>query len=356
MHLNAWAKYQSATRLANQSIVGDVSPLTLGLQNPGDVWSVPYVPSLSVPSQAEIDSGLSAGVSEVWARIADAPLSAWVIAGELDETIDTIIWIYRNVLLGVKRAFARLPKEVLRRWKAEREGGLTQSVKSFHDARNFWLQLRFGVRPLVYDLLGCLKAIERLHTKSRQRFGYRAKISEVTAESTVRYWTQLPVTVGISTTRVIKLEVRTGILIEPVFAKQNIATLIGVGEVVKGAWDLLPYSFVLDWFCNVGTVITAWSPNVLARPLASWGVVDVVDERTRDVAVGTSTLLGDYLGWPQVEGGIECDGGYALERLTSQRRVPEPPRAVVPTWRFRLSALNLVDLLGLVPNIARLRY
>jgi hypothetical protein len=65
----------------------------------------------------------------------------------------------------------------------------------------------------------------------------------------------------------------------------NQLELINPAEI---AWELLPYSFVVDWFLPVGNVLSAWS--------ATWGLsyVDgVITSRAQGSAGGLNRVLSD---------------------------------------------------------------
>jgi hypothetical protein len=355
-YIEALATYQSTKRIFHLSVEGFIPPETLGLCTPGDDWSVAEIPTLTTWDEDQINDLIKPCVTEAWARASDAPLSMWVIIGEFNETLQTIAWLLSQIRSLLALAHGKVPKKLKSRWNRKRKLGLTLSWDELGEASNFWLQIRYGLRPLVYDLLNAIKALDRLGLKARQRFGYQSEVTETSALSSVAPKTIGPVTVDVRTTRTEEFMCRAGILVEPVFETQNLLTLVGTGEIAKGMWDLVPYSFVIDWFTNVGSILSSWLPNAFIRPLASWAVYTVTDTRIREVLEGSESMLSSYSGSPIVQGTISMSPGYAKEVFTTKIRVPEPPRAVIPSFKLKAGILNAVDLLALSTNIGKFRY
>lgn len=138
-------------------------------------------------------------------------------------------------------------------------------------AQNLWLQYRFGIRPLVSSVNGVVQALGKIRTKRR----WTAR-GNYTLE---RYDTQTSVGSTWSTTcsytmsRRHKAVVRAGILLEE---EVTLPRSLGVDAsgMLALPWELVPYSFVADWFVNVGDFLYALTPYLTKNPLASWWTVE----------------------------------------------------------------------------------
>lgn len=306
----------------------------------------------------------SEAAGECWAKMADAPLSAWVLVGEFNETVQTVVWTLQkcrdllNLLFKSKRrTFARELKRRLRSGKVLR----WEDLEELTDA---YLQVRYGLRPLMYDLAGALEALQALGQQTRQRFG--ARIDEVETGSITNdvIMTKLnpngdssfSPTYATQLTGTCSMQARAGLLAHPVFEEANLATVMGAGEIVKGAWDLVPYSFVIDWFTNIGTVLTSWSPNAFVHVLASWAVLTEVETTTHDVVLEGSgyTAVPWGFGSPDVEN-LTIDPGHIRAIVRTVERIPNPPRAIMPKLDINFDVLKAVDLAALVKNFGMFR-
>jgi hypothetical protein len=60
---------------------------------------------------------------------------------------------------------------------------------------------------------------------------------------------------------------------------------LGLTRPLSSAWELLPWSFVADWWLSVGTYLDAIQPSGIYRKLCAW-------EGTRETYVTTASIEG----------------------------------------------------------------
>jgi hypothetical protein len=101
------------------------------------------------------------------------------------------------------------------------------------------------------------------------------------------------------------------------------------------AWELVPYSFVVDWFYDVGSFLEAHTLAVKASGLAIGDGYDVTLVRNLDNV--THTLAA---GW---SGSIN-QTATSYGKLT--RRVPGSV-SQSPSWNVRLDEFKVLDLISL---------
>lgn len=143
---------------------------------------------------------------------------------------------------SLKEAFSELKK-----WNSARK-----IVKSIGD---LWLSYRYGWMPALMDVHGAVKAIEDrdngtynryiVTTRSRRN---KSETASRTHESTIGGYA--PVTVTYSLTRNLTVSVRADAALTN--ATYRRLQDVGVTDPITTAWELLPYSFVVDWFLGVG--------------------------------------------------------------------------------------------------------
>lgn len=116
------------------------------------------------------------------------------------------------------------------------------------DAGDHWLAWQYGIRPLISDLKGSVEEIYKV--RSVQPL-VRRVTTTVRKQSAVRHPTNP--TVHTVTARVIAYaEFQSG-----ASDFDQVAQRLGLTDPLLLAWELIPYSFVIDWFINVGDFIQA---------------------------------------------------------------------------------------------------
>lgn len=192
-----------------------------------------------------------------------------------------------------------------------------------------WLEYRYGWSQFVRDYKNLSDAIETLKAaKGRvsERAGLRQSFQRNTTEN--QTWAYLDVL--ISTTDECLVQARGSVVADievPAFQFNPLQT----------AWEVIPLSFVLDWFVNVGKTLAAISFLINAKQYASsWGFKVTVDRTWRLLAVGGHN---GYTGG-HVEQWMHCVGEL-------ETRVPCP----VPYFPHHAVSLNytkVTDLLSLI--------
>lgn len=135
-----------------------------------------------------------------------------------------------------------------------------------------------GLRPLMMDIDAILKEIPKLH--SAERLTSRSTLTDTRTDSvsSTLYWSVFSFPVTITTTQTTK--VRASVLYEDKF---DVLQDFGVSpeDIFGAAWELIPYSFLVDYFVNVGELLEAFKGQNTRRILASTIVTttDTVVER-----------------------------------------------------------------------------
>lgn len=360
LSINYYAEYLNSvtdpTRRRLEQMTGVISCRSLGFADSS--WRVePYaLPAPTLFSESEKGLILQNTVSKCWSKMSDAPLNSWAVIGELDETARTLVTTLLRVRNFLQLCFKKAPKEWHVYRAALRRQGIGLNWRTLRRSKNCWLEMRYGLRPLVYDVRNAIAAFHRLGKKARRRF-----LVEDFYEKPIVYGTQNGTTDIISSQiqnrsyASVKLKVRAGLLADPKFDTQNLLTLLGTGEMAKGLWELVPYSFVIDWFSSIGSVLQAFAPTPYTTVLGSWATVTEEVTTVRELLSGSENIPSNFNGWGRHVGVLEFSGGHSRTTETSVLRVPNPPRAIMPMFRWNVSILKGVDLAGLVSNFASLR-
>jgi len=218
-----------------------------------------------------------------------------------------------------------------------------------------YMEFRYALRPLYYDFKNLAEAIQR-QSAIGERVSFRSGSNPTSAKSTSatvsNSWTQPGSGIiykddFMTYNTVAEAKVRAGFLTEIT----NISPFekYGFDDVLESIWELVPLSFVVDWFVNVGNTIAAWTPEYSLNTLASWKVLEVVTTKTANLtSVGfRSSNVNDVT---LTVTSAAASGCYS-EIVTSKVRTPNPALAVWPKFKVRLDQLKFIDLAIILKQI-----
>lgn len=164
------------------------------------------------------------------------------------------------------------------RWRKRARKSLNHKTTGEY-IRDNWLSYRYAVRPLVQDIQNAAEAVARTVLdneplrQTARGFGSESGDTEVTGTISSLYD---------HTTRTVKtVSVRAGILYEMTRDPNTFG--ITVPDLPVALWEAIPYSFVADWFLNIGTFIQAISPVAGVKRLGSWTTVKTETNTTREI-------------------------------------------------------------------------
>lgn len=193
--------------------------------------------------------------TELSSRLAEGIQSILVSFAERDKTKGMIlraINLLRHPIRDAWRYFAKLrPRQRLQK------------------IEEMWLEGRYGWRPFVLDVQD---AVEAHQAKVGDRLSKKGIIPGW--ETTVEYpqgtiaWNNLV----LALTQVAKYQgyVRVGQTGDFRAGMMQGARAYGLYDLVGTGWDLIPYSFVVDWFCNIGQAAKAMQAYALLDERIGW--------------------------------------------------------------------------------------
>jgi hypothetical protein len=190
---------------------------------------------------------------------------------------------------------------------------LSKKSKSLAD---LWLEFHFGWEPLVQDIGAAIKTLTsepHFGTKVKVRANY--KTGEIFHQTGgfpgtwQRNWDRYETYVSMSA----RLRVNNPNLF--------LAQQMGFINPLQVAWELIPFSFVVDWFANVGQILGSWT---------AFAGVEITAPCTSHVQYATRKWWLDY--------------GKAVDPLRKEYQGP----------RFRLSMLDFRRATGIPYPVLKL--
>lgn len=185
-----------------------------------------------------------------------SPLKGGIFLGELDKTLNMI----RRPASALRDSFSLyLNKAFLIR---------RRRVRPLRVLADTYLEYLHGWRPLMYDIKAACQAYKDLEATSEygRAFGKGSNSSSTVKKSTSVVYTSQPVFVDIETKTVTSSSCKfvgvcryayDGIQAAPATRLQRLAGFRWE-EFVPTLWELLPYSWVVDYFTNVGTILNGY--------------------------------------------------------------------------------------------------
>lgn len=225
-------------------------------------------------------------------------------------------------LVKVRRMFEGIIKKILR----------LDIPKNFDQFSRTWLEGRYGWRTLVFDLIELEKAYMSLNEKARTRVSERVGNSENWTSSDDRGSTSASASIAFFVNDEYELSRRGSLTAD--FSK----TAFHANPVLT-AWELVPWSFVIDWVVNIGQALASISFLTLnGKYAASSGVYLKL----------TRNIVYDYTYLPVGPHSYTSD--CFCESKTVHEIELRAPGSVssLPQFNLNLNSWKIIDLIALI--------
>ena len=208
-----------------------------------------------------------------------------------------------------------------------------------------WLALQYGWKPLLQDIHGLMDSIARLQLGSV--VVYTARSTAHHEENRVSYMslgTANSPRIGTQTETFVA-DVRYGIRYQIDNHLKAFLAQTGFTNPINLAWEVLPYSFVVDWFIPIGPYLeqfSAWDGLVFND---GWKSVTTKLSTTWNVGYSGKLNVSD----PNDVQMISYIGSRRREEITYARtRLTAFPSQVIPTFKNPVSPTHALNGLALL--------
>jgi len=308
------AKFQAMCILRSITTSGSGASQRWSVTDRKVVWTIcpNVVPTL--PS-----GNANALLNEAYSRLKAGFMDVLTSASEFHKTVSLVTGFRRrckDTILNLVREFGSTKKgKTIRTF--------SQGLKAFS---SFWLEARYGWRILIFEYNSIARYVNSKESGiCRKAFRSSGSLpdSEIVIEATSPGYAIIAAKTTISRTA----KIRAGVV-----GKVNMSAP-GKLDPLTTAWELIPLSFVIDMFWNVGSVISAQSPFSGVDVEASW----VSREGTASVNIEFTPIPGgNEVKFFQVR-----SSGNPMKRIYS-RVSQEPNFGISPVINLNLP--KLVDL------------
>lgn len=253
----------------------------------------------------------ASAINHAFAQVSDAELDLPLILLEGKKTVSHLTLTALKLFKFVKTIKKKALSEAIKKNPWLQLKDISTSSKEF---AKLWLEYRYAWRPLVMDAVSAYNYMvkpERLIPRRTFR-GFKTDQSDLEIDTTISSGSY---TYRFRGTTATTRSVRAGVLTEIDIGVSEFRNLGGF-NVFGTAWELIPWSFVVDWFIDVKGVVSTLNPSPGIKTLGSWaqyisekrfsGIVDITHvpsgvmksvnfshssvSKQRDVGVGSTYI------------------------------------------------------------------
>lgn len=317
---------------------------------------LPGAPALLTVTAAEYDSVLRRLNAKIFSKIKNESINLAQTWAERKQTISMLESTLKR-MIGIARAVRRgdwygamnalgLPTGTRRAQRNRAKFGAYWKVSPQQAFANFWLEYNYGWKPFISDIYGAMDAFRKPFPQPLVRVSAWAKLER-------RLVTTTKPTNWATHTHFQELIQKLGYIIywrlgDNASANfQRTAAQIGMTNPALLAWELMPYSFVVDWFLPIG--------NYLSSLDATYGTVFHsgvrIDRPTKFSQTDTSaTGEGGGYATQWVTGGCTAIRSYDGFERTVLSAYPVP---MLPSLKDPLGVSHALSAFSLLQQIFR---
>ncbi len=283
----------------------------------------------SFPSVPWTSNDTNSLIGKLREKVAGSDFNAGVFLGEGREALSMIATNATKIFTALTR---------LRRGNfvgaTEALTGVRRRGRTFRNDKDIasqWLELQYGWLPLLADVKGGAEFLaHNLNFPLQQVVRVRMRV-----EKTKPTWA----TSSPSTSKMGNVQINSYGQIKAILKEKDVAQLSGLLDPLSVAWELVPYSFVIDWFLPIGD----WLQNRgLASALTGTFVTSRIDR------LNCSNLIG--------QGGWTFTGStYSQERIITSRSVSSSLDVPFPTVKGLEEAVSWKRAANAVALLTQLR-
>lgn len=259
--------------------------------------------------------------------LADANANSWdlgTFAAEFNKTVSMISRFKGNVL--------RRAENIVSSMSARKKNPYRTANAALTAFSESWLEYRYGWRTLSYDLQDISVSLERLaglKSKPNRGSSYTANTANYSLSTNGLGLYNNPGTTpsmnatlcgyDLTYSQVRTKSARGAVMLEAV------ANELAFIDPLTTAWEIVPFSFIVDWFVNIGDLIKAFSPFLSGNVLH--GCLSHSDTLTETTTASPSAIIMQS-NYPTVNGySHQITGGPITRTVVSETydRAPGSP-------------------------------
>lgn len=264
------------------------------------------------PAQSKIDEALAHLDEDKLVQAAAAKMAAdfdaLTFLAEIGQ-LRTLVWKNLWRILSILRS---------KRWgKVHLEKGMV----------DLYLEIRYALRPLYYDILNIIEIANKLDGEARIVRKHASAAASVDVTEVVS-WPGSIYSLEFTVLSRVSSSGRGRVAAKIIPPKYKI-------DPLTTAWELLPWSFVIDWFIGVGTALDALAFTLKTNGVAGFGTFVEIDTTVTMEGSGT---------YPNASGSMSGYYHYVEEIRT---RKPSEV-SLAPHVNLRFDWWKVADVIGFI--------
>lgn len=294
--------------------------------------NVPVFLTVGSSETALRDSVEELAVTSAFANIDTSEMLALATIAESGKSVESM----RAILFRAYKIFKNV-----RRLNVK---GLLKEFKP-KELADRYMEARYALRPLYYDALGVANALQKNRGYARRTFRGWAE------DSVTRTDTLLNQASGLWGTQTdwrreltYTVSARAGVLCDISITD---LTTFGFDQLAETTWELIPFSFMVDWFVNVGDWVAAHTPNAGVKQRASWVTLRQVTRATRTTLASRSIV--DQSGY--VKGICDLPTVTDVREESVLERKVDVAASTFPALNIKLDVFKLTDMGIILKNV-----
>lgn len=258
------------------------------------------------------------------------------VRGGLDLSVDAF---QARQTMGMLNAVNRV--EDLARQVARRSRGKTKLIGSL------WLELQYGWKPLLSDIYDTYDEQFRYILNNLSTYVGKGSIRESRLGSLTPIYAPFPVNARVNQELKFTTKISVTVAEDKTF---NLARYASLNPISIG-WELVPYSFVVDWFYDVGSFVRGVETALLyGRSFQSGFISEYWESRATPGGFYSERPAGnDYVRRADIT-------GFAKRNSFERRLLYGYPFPSTPKLNYKLSSGRLLNAAGLLSQFLKGRY
>lgn len=312
--------------------------------------SIPTIPS---PSVAQKTAAYNRCVTKLLNKAKDQKVNFAQFVAEREQAFNLLTTtavrlskLYTSLRRGDIRGAADAMGTTINRAKRKtyKRNWKTDKAAAASDA---WLELQYGWKPLLSDIYGSIDMISQKGTDAMEKtVSTREAVTVNTMTSQTTTGPSTLVTTGYHRYTV-KLTVTYRL--PAVDLNAHLATQLGLSNPALLAWELLPYSFVVDWFLPVGASLS--SLDATLGLVFKHGAYTVVNESSGQEVYTTDLTFGSGVTRRFLRQSRGSKNTLSIVRTA----LGSFPSATLPTFKNPLSRDHCLNAIALLNGVFRRR-